>query len=82
MVTHTTTLGTQNLGTNDLVKAQHEQTRKTIISSIAGRKITRPWGNANATGEVPEDDGEIDATEKFRLIQDMILRPSLPYGDR
>jgi hypothetical protein len=69
----TATSSVQNFETKELIKSQHERTRKTILASIKGRKLRRTQHDIDTISDVSDSDDELDHPEKLRLIEDMLL---------
>ncbi|KAE9367094.1 hypothetical protein N431DRAFT_304052, partial [Stipitochalara longipes BDJ] len=57
----------------DLIKFEHEWTRKTIRESIEGPRSERHQRNAGALGNVSASEGKPEDGEKLRFFEDMLL---------
>jgi len=70
---HALSSSVRDITTKDLIKFEHEWTRKTILESIE-----RPWSgkfrrNAGALGDASAYEEKPDDQEKLRVVEDMLL---------
>jgi hypothetical protein len=70
---HASTLSAQDITTKDLVKFEHERTRKAILESITGTKKARPQKYTGVMEDVSAGEDEPECSEKLCLIEEMLL---------
>jgi len=72
----TNSFGIQQDRTNQIIEAQHNQTRKEIIASIENGRLGQPLRRINHSGNVHEGAEEEDDEhpEKIHLVQRLILQ--------